>query len=219
MKELISLCKTASLFRQIPEADLAALLTCIGARAVPYARDACLLMAGDRPCFIGVLLTGTAQIVRESADGSRTIIAALSAGDYFAEALCCAGVDESPVSVFATADSLVLQLAFEKMVCPCTKACGFHAQLTKNMLSILAQKNIFLQSRMEALSQKTLRRKILTYLTSMAGQQGDNFAIPLNREELADYLCADRSSLSHELMRMKKDGLIDYKKNQFTLLQ
>lgn len=207
------------LFDNIEEHSLQAMLSCLGARSVRYPKDGYILLAGDPVDHIGVLLEGAAYIVKETADGERSILATLSAGDYFAEALCCAGVTESPVSVIATADSTVLLLEFRRILRTCPSSCGFHAQLIENMLRILAHKNLLLQGRMDILGKKTLRHKVLRYLQSIPAAQDGTIVIPLNREELADYLCTDRSALSHELARMKKDGWIDYHKNRFTLLR
>lgn len=86
------------------------------------------------------------------------------------------------------------------------------------MLRIIAKKNLFLQDRMDIVRKKSVREKVLTYLEAFTVKQGRSVTIPLNREEMANYLCVERSALSHELMKMKRDGILIYSKNFFTLL-
>lgn len=175
-------------------------------------------MAGDKPEWIGLVLEGQTYIEKEDIEGRRSLVACIEPGEMFAEALCCAGVQESPVSVCAATETQVLLLRFERILHTCPAACAHHAQLLQNMLRILARKNLYLQGRMELLGIRSLRERILRYLENTVPEKGKTIAIPFNREELADYLGAERSALSHELSRMKKDGILDYWKNQFMLL-
>ena len=93
----------------------------------------------------------------------------------------------------------------------------FHTKLIENMLGLIANKNLMLQSRMEIVCMKSVRAKVLQYLKSFVPEQGREITIPFNREKLAEYLCVERSALSHELAKMKRDGLIEYRKNKFIL--
>jgi len=206
------------LFNGIETGDLDALLNCLGAAKKTFIKGEIILLAGDTPRHVGIVLTGQLHIIREDHDGNRALIAVAAPGEIFAEALCCAGVSESPVTVMAEADSTVLLLDFTRVLKTCSNSCSFHTKLIENMLRLIAGKNIFLQNRMEIVSLKSVRAKIMLYLETFQIKHGHKFSIPLNREEMADYLCVDRSALSHELARMKKDGFIDYRKNCFTLL-
>ena len=101
----------------------------------------------------------------------------------------------------------------------CCRSFAFHQQLIENMVRIIADKNRDLMRKIEVVSKKSLREKILAYLSVQAQQnEARYFEIPLGRLELADYLCADRSALTRELARMRDDGLIDYDKNMFRIL-
>ena len=210
--------KTVAFFENIDFCDLEAMLDCLGAQIMDYKKGAIILMAGDKPAHIGFVLAGQLHILREDADGNRLLLAAVSPGDFFAEALCCAGVAESPVTVVADTDSTVMRLGFQKILHTCPNSCPFHTKLIENMLKLIANKNLQLQSRMEIVSLKSVRAKALSYLKSFVPEQGRKITIPFNREKLADFLCVERSALSHELMKMKADGLIDYHKNKFELL-
>ena len=210
--------KSVGLFHGIGTAELETLLNCIGAEIKNVGKGEIILLAGDRPRHVGIVLTGQFHITREDYDGNRSLVAAVTPGEIFAEAMCCAGVSESPVTVTAGDESDVMLMNFSRIPRVCPNSCPFHARLIENMLSLVAKKNILLQSRMEIISLKSIRAKVLRYLESFAPKQGEKIAIPFNREEMADFLCVERSALSHELARMKKDGLIDYRKNIFTRL-
>ena len=98
----------------------------------------------------------------------------------------------------------------------CTNTCVFHHRLIENMVRVIAAKNLELMRKVEVVSKKNLREKILAYLSLQAQlNESRYFEIPLGRIELADYLCADRSALTRELSKMRDEGLIDYDKNMF----
>jgi len=210
--------KTVKLFDGIEADSLESALGCLGARTAGYGKGETLIAAGSKPSDVGIVLTGQLHIVKDGYDGGRALLATLVPGDIFAEALCCAGIAESPVTVISQCESTVMLIKFARILSNCPKVCAFHTKLTENMLRLIARKNLYLQSRMEITNLKTVRAKVLAYLESFTERQGKKITIPHNREEMAEYLCADRSALSHELMKMKADGLIDYRKNKFELL-
>jgi len=215
--EYFDLLKSASLFKDIKDGELETLLACVGAKVEAAGKGETILNAGDKPNFIGIVLKGLVHIVRDDYDGNRSLIATAAPGEIFAEALCCAEVQESPVSVLASVDSEIMTAPFYDIVHTCPLSCSFHTKLIENMLGLIANKNLMMQERMEIVSMKSIRAKVTRYLDSLAVKQGRRIAIPFNREELADYLCVERSALSHELSRMREDGLIEYKKNIFIL--
>ena len=207
--------KSVGLFSGIETTELETMLKCLSAVIKDVAKDEIILLTGDRPDFVGVVLTGQLHIVSEDYDGNRSLLAVATPGEVFAEALCCAGVQESPVTVIAGADSSVMLLGFRRLLHTCPNSCAHHTKLIANTLGLIANKTLYLQNRMEIVSLKSVRAKVLRYLESFIPRQGCSITIPLNRGEMADFLCVDRSALSHELMKMKKDGLIDYRKNKF----
>ena len=217
MEAHLDLLKTQPLFKDIGVSDLEAMLGCVEARVKTVKKDEILMLAGSKPLHIGIVLRGQLQIAREDYDGNRSLIATVTVGDIYGETLCCAGILESPVTVTAGTDASVLLLRFSRILHICSNACAFHAKLIENMLGIIAGKNIFLQLRMETISLKSVRAKVLRYFESLGTKRGRQFSIPFNREEMADYLCVERSALSHELSRMKKDGLIEFSKNRFVI--
>ena len=100
----------------------------------------------------------------------------------------------------------------------CPGACEYHGRLIRNLLTISAQKNLILSRRIFHTSPKSIRGRLLSYLSFQASSQGSSeFTIPFNRQQLADYLSVDRSALSNELGKMQKDGLLKVNKNHFII--
>lgn len=205
------------LFEGIESGALSSMLACLDAHIVDFKKTELVLAAGNRVDKVGIVLCGQLHIIKEDINGERSLIASLEQGSIFGEALCCAGVTESPVSVLASTDAKVLLLGFRRILQTCSSACLFHTKLVENMLYVIAQANLLLQTRMGFLSKKTIRARVLEYFEQTASKQGISFTIPFNREELAEFLCVDRSALSRELSALKREGILDYKKNQFTL--
>lgn len=217
-KNTIALLQTVQLFDGIEPEAFPSMLSCLGMKELDIPKDVYVLSAGDPVENVGIVLQGTLHVVREDDHGSRSLLATLPPGALFAETLCCVGTKESPVSVLASTDSRVMLLAFSRIIRTCSSACSFHAKLVANMLQVVASKNLMLQARMEFLSKKSIRARLLAYFASAAAEQGRDFSIPMSRETLADFLCVDRSALSRELGRLKDEGIVDFWKNQFRLL-
>lgn len=218
MKNYIPLLKKSPLFAAIDENELPVLLGCLGAVTSEVAKGGFALLAGDKPDHIGILLDGKLEISREDAAGNRALIASLNPGDFYGEALACAGAEHSPVSVSASQKSTVLRIAFARILISCPNSCGFHTRLIVNMVGIIARKNLVLQSRMEILDKKTIRERLLLYLSQEFIRHGSSFAIPFDRAELSEYLAVDRSALSREMGRLRDEGIIEFKKNMFSIL-
>lgn len=211
--------KKCPLFADIRDSQLETLLNCLTAVTRTYSKDEFVFMAENKASSVGIVLTGGVYIIQEDFWGNRTIIAHIEPAGMFGEAFSCAGTDKLPVSVVAASESEVMMIDYRKIVTSCSSACVFHTQLIKNMLSIIARKNIMLTRKIEHLSMRTTREKLLSFLSTQAVQAKSSIVkIPFNRQELADYLCVDRSALSRELSLMQHEGLLRYEKNRFELL-
>ena len=122
------------------------------------------------------------------------------------------------VDVSAVQDSQVLFLQVGKILRTCPRSCGHHARLIQNLLAVSARKNLALNRKLGYLTLPTTREKALAYLSDESRRQGSGtFSIPFDRQELADYLSVDRSALSAVLGALRREGLISFQKNQFTL--
>lgn len=218
MKEYLTLLGKSELFEKIDGSELLSMLACLNAEIRRYKKGEFIILAGDRVEHLGVILEGKAHILKESYEGERIIISSIERGEYFAESICCAGIKESPISVEAISDVKIMAVAFSRILHSCPNSCSFHEKTIENMLRIIARKNIELQTRIDVIGQRSTRMKIMSYLRSLAPRHGMEVNIPFNREGFADFLCVDRSALSHELSRMKREGLIEYNKNRFILM-
>lgn len=206
------------LFRGIPPDELSELLNCLQAKESAYPKQAVILLEGQPVTRLGIVLSGTVQIVQEDFLGNRNIVAEFTKGSLFAESYACVPTDSLPVTVLSVTESEVLWLDYRRVVSTCSSACRFHTRLIENMLTILARKNILLNRKIEHLSKRTTREKILSYLAEQSARQGKaEFDIPFNRQELADYLCVDRSAMSNELSRLQKEGILRFQRNHFAL--
>lgn len=208
------------IFYEIQEADVAPMLKCLGAHFSSYAKGAYISLAGNLLHNVGLICEGNIHMIREDIWGDKSIIDILSAGNLFGESFACGTLPVvSDISFVATARTQVLYLPFSRVLHSCANSCEFHHRLTRNMVDQIADKNIRLMEKMEILSKKTIRGRILAYLSQQSQAYGQTtFPSPLSRMELAEYLCVDRSALSRELGRMKNERIIDFEKNVFHLL-
>ena len=137
----------------------------------------------------------------------------------FGESFACADEKKMPVDIVASEDSEILMVDCQRVIHSCSNACDFHRHIIFNLLKIVAKKNILFNQKIEITSKRTTREKLLTYLLQQAKKTGsDEFSIPYDRQELADYLEVDRSGLSVEIGKLKKEGIIDNRKNIFKML-
>ncbi|MBQ8315224.1 MAG: cyclic nucleotide-binding domain-containing protein, partial [Lachnospiraceae bacterium] len=179
-----------------------------------------ILAEGDAADRIGVVLLGGVQIVRVDYYGNRSILTELQPGQMFGESFACADVSEIPVNVVATESSEVLLIEAKRILHICSSVCGFHNRLIYNLMKLVATKNLVFNQKLEIISKRTTREKLMTYLVLQAKQQGNNcFTVLFDRQELADYLEVDRSGLSSEISKLRKEGILECKKNRFTLLR
>lgn len=208
------------LFAGIEQNQLKSLLGCLSAITRQYHKDEFVFLAGNKATAIGLVVSGGVRVLQEDFWGHRMILAHIGPSGLFGEAFSCAGKNVLPVSVATSEPSEIMLLDYRKIVGTCTSACVFHTQMIKNMMRILAEKNILLTEKMEYMSKRTTREKLLSFLSAQSLLAESNIVdIPFNRQDLADYLCVDRSALSRELGAMQSEGLIRFAKSRFELLR
>jgi len=208
-----------ALFQGISRGEIASLLDCLGAKKRSFEKGATILEEGDPTGQMGIVLEGAVQVLRDDIDGNRSIVEQLTVGALFAEVFACADAAEMPVSVVACGDCTVLLLDCRRALTHCTSACTFHDQLVKNLLKGLAKKTLLLNRKLAILSGRSTREKLLFYLHAEAKRQGSKrIHVPFDRQELADYLGAERSALSAEISKLRKEGILESKKSEFILL-
>lgn len=217
MKEYFKILTKCPLFFQFNEAMIAAFLEESDAKLQTYNKGAALVLHGDASQQIGILLSGIAQIRQTDYEGNSVLLHQILPGALFGEAFTCAD-HPFTVSVLAAKDSAVLWIDYRKIQFDFRNQSQTAAYVLSNLLRFLAKKNIFFTERIRHLSKRSLREKIISYLSQQSVLQNSlSFSIPLNRQELADYLAADRSALSAVLSKLQNEGVLTFHKNHFTL--
>ena len=210
--------KRSTIFDGIGIDNLSALLSCLGAKRQRLVKGEALMRAGERADRMGVLLSGALSISTYDLEGRRTIIKRIGPAEIVAAAQSLSGAETMSVDVEADEDSDVLLVKTDRILSPCENACVFHARLVRNLMRALAIKTIELNRKIEILSHRSTQDRLMAYLRSVAQQKGtDEFDIPFDRQQLADFLCVERSALSAEISRLSKLGLIMSRKNHFAV--
>ena len=218
MQEYFSVIRSSPLFSGISGPELAAMLTCLDARQEKYPKDAFLLRAGDTAESIGLVLSGSILMIQENIWGNRNILSKAGPGQTFATAYACAPGSVLNVSVLAETPVTVMFLNIKRVLNVCPSACAHHSRIIRNLLGELAEKNLRFGEKLSHMGQRTTRAKLMSYFSAEAQRLGKyEFDIPFTRQQLADYLAVERSGLSLELGKLKKEGLLDFHKNHFVL--
>ena len=219
MKKYLEVLQGCPLFRGIQPEDLSAMLACLEPRVVRAARHQPILREGEPAVWVGILLSGQAQVVREDYDGNRTILTQLEPGALFGESFACAEVPALPESVTAVAPAEAMLLDCRRITASCCNACTFHSAVVFNLLKVVAAKNLRFHEKLEITSKRTTRERLMTYLLAQAkAHNSRQFVIPFDRQALADYLSVDRSGLSSEISKLRAEGVLDCCRSSFTLL-
>ena len=218
MKDFLSVIRSSQLFSGISEKELTAMLFCLDAKTESFSKDTFVLRAGDTAESIGLVLLGSILIIQEDIWGNRNIISKAGPSQTFAAAYACAPGSRLNVSVIAETPLTVMFLNVKRILNVCSSACTHHSRIIRNLLGELAANNLRFNEKLTHMGQRSTRSKIMSYLSAEAQRLGKyEFDIPFSRQQLADYLGIERSGLSLELGKMKKDGILDYHKNHFVL--
>lgn len=222
MKEIYSkympVLTSARLFDGLTEEDIESVLTCLSAETPDFPKNSFIMRRGERSERIGLVLSGSVLVMQEDFWGNRSIMAKLAPGDTFAEAFACSDSALMNADVLAAESCTVLFLHIRRLFGSCGTSCGFHGILIKNLLRETAEKNIRITERMTVTSRRTTREKLLAYLSAESARQGSpEFTIPFNRQQLADYLCVDRSAMSAELCKLRDAGILGFERSHFKL--
>ena len=218
MKKYLQLFRHSKLFDGIMEAEMEPMLKCLSAASRSYQKGECVFWRGEPITSVAMLLEGCIHIRKEDYWGNLSILNEISEGEVFGEVYACLGNDEILNDAVAVKPSVVLFLDINRILTMCPSSCRFHARLIRNLLSVIASKNKMLTQKLEHISQRTTREKLLSYLSEQSLRaECPSFDIPFNRQQLADYLSVDRSAMSNELCKMRDEGILLFEKNHFTL--
>ena len=206
------------LFEKMTPEELSMLLTCLKPMIRKVSKNDIANVAGDPFEGIGVMISGQAAVVKESAAGNRIILAILKPGDLFGEMAAFSGVARWPATVIAQTACTIMYMSPDKIIGQCERACQGHRTLIMNMLSILSKKALTLSKKLEYLTIKSMRGRIANLLLEQYKiMKQTTFMLPMNRNELADFLNVSRPSLSREMCKMRDDGLLDFHRSSIQL--
>lgn len=212
------LTKTKLLSGISPE-DIKTLLPLLNVQIKQYEKGAILVNLDDIIDYIGIVLYGELSVFKEDVYGHLNLIHKAKVNKLFGIEVACTPTQVSPLVISCFSDAQVLTFPFHIIGSPGTVPDYFRCQILKNILELVANANMRQLYKIDILSNKSLRDRIVLYLSLQARRKKTkDIRIPFNREEFAAYLCVDRSALSRELSRMQNEGLIRYKKNRFELL-
>ncbi len=208
---------TCKLFQEMTMEEINSILNCFSAKEKEFKKGEFICNQGDVMAELCVVLEGSVHIIKSDYWGNQTIMTEVRPGEIFGESYACAEM-ESQVAAMALEKTRILKLNLLHMMTVCTSACPCHNRMIKNLIMVMARKNVNLTEKIEHMSKRTTRNKLLSYLSAQAKKTGkSSFTIPFNRQQLADYLSVERSAMSAELSKLKDEGILDYDKNYFIL--
>ena len=218
MQKYYNQIKNSPVFFGLSEDELKNMLECFNARIKSFEDGEFIIRQGELVKNIYLVLDGAVNIEKDTYWGRRIIVTQIGINENIALAFVASKNIESSIDAVSVGNTKLLILSYEKCTTMCQNVCTKHRLLINNLFEILSKENIELLQKIENISQKTIREKLLTYFSNEAKKNKSNiFEIPYNRQDLADYLNIDRSAMSFELSKMQKDKLIEFNKNKFIL--
>lgn len=218
MKIDIDILKKSPLFIGIAQEEIEKIMPVLESKMKVYQKNEMILGEEEPVENLGVILEGCVQVICEDVFGNRSILEQLGQGELFGAAFSCAGIKKSPVSVVTVTDCTVLQVPVKRLFELSAESSLLQQKFFINMVQIFARKNVMLGEKIRHISKRSTRDKLLSYLSEQSKRAGSrHFTIPFNRQELADYLCVERSAMSAELGKLKKEGILDMCRSEFWL--
>lgn len=219
MEKYIEILNRTKLFSGVGDEDISAMLHCLQARLLTFKKGEYVFREGEHLNHITVLVKGKLLIQQDDFWGNRNIIHVVQVGEMFGEAYVAPESGVLPNDVVAEEDSAVIFFDIRKILTVCSAACRFHTVVIQNLFFAISEKNRKLVQKIAHMSKRSTRAKLLSYLSEEAKRQNKSqFTIPFTRQQLADFLCVDRSAMSNELGKMRDEGILRFDKNRFTLL-
>ena len=216
MKEIILKSK---IFKNIEENEVDLLLKCINNYRKTFKKGEIILREGEKTEYMVIVITGSVVVERADLWGNNTVLGVISPGGIFAETYSILNDEPLMINVYANEKSEILFLRTNEIFKTCEKSCNFHDQLILNLIRIASFKNLNLSRKILHTGPKTIRGKLLSFFSEWVKKENSlSFSIPYNRQQLADYLSVDRSAMSNELSKMQKEGILEFKKNKFKII-
>ena len=202
-------CRDSALFTGVDEASCENMLRCFSAYEQRFSAGQTILTCGQQQDMIGVLLSGSAALLRLHADGNRTVLESMDEGSVFGEELAFTGFRDGSALIECREDCRVIFMRYDQITKRCENACACHSQVVTNLFQLLSRKSLHLSRRIEVLACRSIREKLLCFFEQLADEHGSRtFPLPFSLSMLADYISADRSAMMREMRKMREEGLI-----------
>ena len=207
------------LFNGICKEDCRRMITCFNCEIKNFRSGSCIADYSRSSDKIGIVLSGTASMMRYDVNGVRTIAETLSEQGIFGEFFTFSGSHRNSVEIIADTDCQILFVRRKELMKRCEKACRCHSMVVENLLGLMSEKAIALSERIEVLSQRSIEDKLISFLqiTEDNTPPGQSPKIPFSTTALSDYLCVNRSALQRQIAKLKKEGVLSISKRSFRL--
>ncbi len=211
--------RACRLLKDIDDEGFRRLCECMGISELRLRNKQTFIVESD-PCDrIGIVVTGAVRLTRQRIDGGRNVLETIPENGVFGSTYVFRDVPTMGISASAVGETTVLLIEIAKLSHPCHKVCYAHMQFIRNLLAVMSQTTFALKQKLRILSQRTIRARLMLFLNIRAKRaKSVEFDIPFDRQALADYLCVDRSALSAELSKLRKERKVEFVKNHFKLL-
>lgn len=208
------------LFQEMDKNAIEELLQYLSVKEKTYQKGEVIYHMGDSVQSIGIVVSGSVNITKGDVWGNETLLDHVVCGQVFAETYACVQTEPMMVEVVAAQETKIIFLHIGNLLQRKLPACRCYEQFLKNLIQVMASKNLHLSRKMSHVTPKTIRERLLSYLSYEAVKhRSREFDIPFNRQQMADYLLVERSALSKELSKMQREGMLTYRKNHFRLYE
>lgn len=219
MEKYVELLKRTQLFSGVKDTEITSMLHCLQAKLLTFKKGDYVFREGEHIDKLTILAEGKLLVQRDDFWGNRSIVNVIRIGEMFGEAYVAPESGSLLNDVIAEEDSTVIFFDVRRILTVCSTACRFHSMVVQNLFFAISEKNRKLVQKIGHMSKRSTRAKLLSYLSEEAKRHNNNrFTIPFTRQQLADFLCVDRSAMSNELCKMRDEGLLQFDKNKFILL-
>lgn len=216
--DLYEIILKANIFRSFDRATISKVLKCLNARIFNCDKNINIYPIGKKVKSAALIIEGEVDISLINNAGNKVLLCRKIKHQLVAAAMASNNSINENLDIRSNTRLKIIFLELPKLDCNNKNTCPFKTQILQNLVQILAENDEYLSNKVLLISEKLLRDKLLLQLSTLSKiQKNNNICIPYTREELAQLICAERSSVSRELCRMKKEGLINIEKNCITL--
>lgn len=208
------------LFDKIKEEQIKNLISCLNGKEVKFSSGEEICSYNKNPNVLGIVLNGKAYVKKLDSNGNFFILETLLKNGVFSDVLSYTATDVNYISVYAVEQTTVLFLDANAIFKRCQNACEYHSTFIYNLMLYVVNRSKTLSSRIEILTNKSIKDKLLSYFSLLANTNNSNsFLVPMSYTNLAQYLCVDRSAMMRELKKLNDNGVILTNKRQVTVLK